>query len=269
MSENSGSRRYCGNCGAEIRASNRFCVSCGASNGPPMLDIDKEQFSNYVRVASSFISRSTFWVKETGKRQPRLTAIVSIIGIVVLLSVAKTVAYLPLIGGFLSFLGYLAMVPFFLALIPPAIEWRKKQVQQNEERKRQAAQRAEEERRRMSEKKHGLHGRKAKYDRSDKMKFKEPGIVYHFSDPRIPMYDEYGRRKLGIDSNGCTVYEDISPDELYYRRVAEEEERRKSEFKVQMDMLDQRSSDSLDVMVYVGIGTIVGPLLVLLLIMAS
>ncbi len=31
MSEGSGSQRYCGNCGTEIRAGTSFCVSCGAS----------------------------------------------------------------------------------------------------------------------------------------------------------------------------------------------------------------------------------------------
>jgi len=147
-------QKFCTNCRSELRLGNRFCTSCGALNNPPMLDIDKEQFTNYVRNISSSISRSAYWVKETGKRQPGLTSIVSLIGIVVLLSVAKTIAYLPLIGGFLSFVSYLAMVPFFLALIPPALEWHKKQVQLNEERRRQEAiqvQRAEEERRRREE----------------------------------------------------------------------------------------------------------------------
>ncbi len=229
MPEDSGSRRYCGNCGAEVRASNRFCVSCGASNGPSMLNIDKEQFSNYVRIASSFISRSASWVKEIGKRQPGLTAIVSIIGLVVLLSVAKTVAYLPLIGGFLSFLGYLAMVPFFLALIPPAIEWRKKQVQQNEERKRQEAQRAEEERRKVS---------KPKYNKSTQVEFDElvrkciskyPNLTSEEQAKKLSEENREFMERYYAEVWGCKTREEIQREREERRREQNVERRRERE----------------------------------------
>lgn len=150
---NTSDQKVCAKCGSELRPGNRFCVSCGALHGSSALEVYNKkvtegQFTDYGRIIGSLIGGSVKWLKDMGEKQPVLTAIASITGIIILWNIAGSLAYLPLIGGLLYALGLTAMTPFFFALFFSVVELHRRRVRLNEERRRQEElqrQRAEEE----------------------------------------------------------------------------------------------------------------------------